>query len=103
MQVTGISSHISPTQIILQTVLPTTTLGPATYLLNTTCAFMLPALYSDINPNQEKYHKYLKIGYIAQKNLRGPSRHPYGPSLMVHHHFTKAILIGISFISQILQ
>ena len=48
------SSHISPTQIILQTVLPTTTLGPATYLLNTTCAFMLPALYSDIKPQITK-------------------------------------------------
>ena len=53
--------------------------------------------------NHKKYPKYLKIGYIAQKNLRGPSHHPYGPSLVVHHHFTKVILIGTSFISQILQ
>ena len=39
------------------------------------------------------------MGYIAQKNLRGPSQHPYGPSLVVHHHFTRVILIGIIFFS----
>jgi hypothetical protein len=52
--------------------------------------------------NQKKYPKYLKMGYIAQKNLRGPSQHPYGPSLVIHHHLTKVILIGIIFISPIL-
>lgn len=39
------------------------------------------------------------MGYIAQKNLRGPSQHPYGPSLVVDHHFTRVILIGIIFFS----
>ena len=52
--------------------------------------------------NQEKIPEYLNIGYIAPKNLCGPSQHPYGPSLVVDHHFTAVIMIGIIFSHQIL-
>jgi hypothetical protein len=52
--------------------------------------------------NQGKITEYLNIGYIAPKNLCGPSQHPYGPSLVVDHHFTAVIMIGLIFSHQIL-